>query len=340
MRALVTGAAGFIGFHLARKLSSEGHEIVCCDDLNDYYDIELKLGRLNALGFDEGSIPDINNSAACAQYNNLKFYRGSIGNKGFLNNIFQKENFDIVINLAAQAGVRYSIQNPQAYVDSNITGFLNILEMCKNFNISNICYASSSSVYGLSNNFPLDLSMNTDSPISIYAASKKSNELFAHTYASLYKMSILGLRFFTVYGPWGRPDMAYFKFTKAAYDNQSIDVYNHGEMERDFTYIDDITNGIILAMKYNLNTQKLNNHEIFNLGNSSPETIASLLDAIEINTGKTLKKNYIDMQPGDVKKTYADISKSTHAFNFNPSVNLDTGIEHFVSWYKQFYLVD
>ncbi len=337
MRALITGAAGFIGSHLAKKLSKAGHEIICCDDLNDYYDIELKLGRLLELGFDKKSIPQKKNSDVCAHNGNLKFYYGSICNKQFLEYIFQKENFDIVINLAAQAGVRYSIKYPQSYVDSNITGFLNILEASKKFNISNICYASSSSVYGLSANFPLDLTMRTDHPISIYAASKKSNELFANTYASLYKMSIIGLRFFTVYGPWGRPDMAYFKFTKAAYEDKPINIYNHGEMERDFTYIDDISNGIVLAAEYNLNTQDVFTHEIFNLGNSSPEKISSLLKAIEINTGKTLKKDYLDMQPGDVKKTYADISKSQEAFNFKPTVNLEIGIAQFVSWYKEFY---
>lgn len=336
MRVCITGVAGFIGFNLAQKLAIEGYEIISCDDINDYYDIDLKIARLNELGFCKKSVYS-QPSCVSTKHNNLKFYRGGIDKIEFIENLFNRENFDIVINLAAQAGVRYSINNPHAYVNSNITGFLNILETSRKYNVSNICYASSSSVYGLSKDFPLKISMKTDSPKSIYAASKKTNELFAETFSSLYDMTILGMRFFTVYGPWGRPDMAYFKFTKAAFNNECVEIYNHGDMERDFTYIDDITDGIASAIKYNLDNQENYSHEIFNLGNSAPEKISSLIASIEQHTGSIIKKNYIDMQLGDVKKTFADISKSTEAFQFCPKVNLDEGIKSFVNWYREFY---
>jgi UDP-glucuronate 4-epimerase len=313
MKVLVTGAAGFIGFHLVNRLITEGFEVVGLDIINNYYDVNLKYSRLKECGIDEAEINEnilINSN----KYSNYQFIKLNIEDKKNLFNLFQKEKFDYVINLAAQAGVRYSIENPDVYISSNIVGFLNILEACRHHKIKHLVYASSSSVYGLNGKIPFSTSDNVDHPISLYAASKKSNELMAHTYSHLYNIPTTGLRFFTVYGPWGRPDMALFLFTKAILDDKPIDVYNNGKMFRDFTYIDDIVEGIYKVAnnpsKGNKNwdnknpnpSDSISPYKIYNIGNSTPVKLMDFISEIEKNLNKKAKINFLPLQPGDVEK--------------------------------------
>lgn len=333
MRILVTGVAGFIGFNLSKRLLDEGHYIVGIDNLNDYYDVNLKIDRLGQI----------------KAHHNFDFYKIDLKEKREIEELFQKHKPEVVINLAAQAGVRYSIENPDVYVQSNIIGFLNILEACRYNSVKNFIYASSSSVYGANTKNPFSTSDNVDHPISLYAATKKSNELMAHTYSSLYGLPTIGLRFFTVYGPWGRPDMALFKFTKNIIEDKPIDVYNQGQMIRDFTYIDDIVESIVRLIKV---TPKPNPnwsgtspdpsssfapYKIYNIGNNNPEKLLDFIKAIEEKLEKSAKKNMMPMQPGDVPATYADVDDLFNTIQFRPRTSIKKGIGHFIDWYTEYY---
>lgn len=335
MKILITGVAGFIGFHLSKLLLDKKNRIIGIDNLNDYYNVELKGHRLEVLKKMKG----------------FSFYRVDLQDKNSLNKVFKTHNFDCVINLAAQVGVRYSIENPYAYLDSNLTGFLNVLEACRNYPVKHLVYASSSSVYGGNKVTPLSTSHNVDHPVSLYAATKKSNELMAHTYSHLYGIPTTGLRFFTVYGPWGRPDMAYFSFTKDIIDGKPIKVFNHGQMERDFTYIDDIVEGVYRLIdkppvankgwdesKDDISTS-FAPYKIYNIGNNNPVSLMRFIKALETAIGKEAKKVYMDMQPGDILRTCADVSDLERSINFKPSTSIEEGIAKFVEWYKQYYKV-
>lgn len=336
-KILITGSAGFIGFHLTKALLASGYQIVAVDNLNDYYDPQLKKDRLKEL--DKFAI-------AIAAVDQYKFMMLDLSEKKVVEELFANNTFLMVIHLAAQAGVRYSIDNPHAYIDSNITGFMNVIECCRHSSVAHFIYASSSSVYGNRLKQPFSESDQVDLPISLYAATKKSNELIAHTYSHLFNLSTVGLRFFTVYGPWGRPDMAYYKFTKAIFENQPIDVYNLGILKRDFTYIDDIIAGIknILTnlkaeTKDSESVVKLKSivpYEIYNLGSGNPVSVKTFIDAIESSCGRAAKKNFLPMQPGDVETTFADISK-IKKLGFTPNTNIQYGISKFVQWYKDYY---
>lgn len=333
MRVLVTGAAGFIGFHLTKALVSSGYDVIGIDNLNDYYDVYLKRKRLDDLeSYIKTSSPK----------GSFSFQLHDISCRNSTEDFFKKNKFDCLINLAAQAGVRYSIENPHSYIDSNIVGFTNILEGARNSNINHVIFASSSSVYGMNTKQPFSTIDNTDYPISLYAASKKSNELLAHSYSHLYKIPITGLRFFTVYGPYGRPDMAYFKFTKAILDGSPIDIYNRGEMKRDFTYIDDIVEGILrLINKIPLPlSDRVTNSQapfkIYNIGNNNPVTLRRFISAIENACKKKANENLLPMQAGDVPITYADISDLKNDIDFQPATLIEDGISSFVNWYKSF----
>lgn len=331
---LVTGAAGFIGFHLAKKLLAENINVIGIDNLNDYYEVSLKEARLSLL----------------AGQPNFKFFKGNLHDGGFIKRLFVDHKFDYVVNLAAQAGVRHSIQNPFPYFESNVQGFLNILEACRHHRPLHLIYASSSSVYGTNKQMPFSVHHNVDHPISLYAASKKTNELMAHTYAALYKLPTTGLRFFTVYGPYGRPDMAYFLFTKAILEGKPIKVFNQGKMKRDFTYVDDIVEGIIRllpkAPKENLDWNSSNPdpgssfapYRLFNIGNNQPVDLLSFIETLEIKLGRKAIKEFLPMQDGDVPETYADIEDLTREVGFRPSTNIDYGIGKFVEWYLGYYL--
>ena len=355
MKILVTGAAGFIGYNLSKRLAERGDEIVGCDNINDYYDVNLKYGRLEQMGIDtkavkSGIFPD----SKCKNYNsnlftNYRFTRLDIADKNSLNELFCNEHFDKVCNLAAQAGVRYSLINPYAYINSNIVGFANILELSRQFNIKHLVYASSSSVYGLNETMPFSVQDNVDHPISLYAASKKSNELMAHSYSYLYNLPTTGLRFFTVYGPWGRPDMALFIFVKNILNNKPIDIYNNGNMKRDFTYIDDIVEGIVKVVDHPPKPKKnWNGHtpdpsssvapyKIYNIGNSKPVELMDFVEAIEKTLGKKAKKRFMPMQAGDVPNTWADVSNLSKDFNYIPNTSVNTGVKKFVEWYMNFF---
>lgn len=333
MIILITGAAGFIGFHLAKRLLEEEIDVIGIDNLNDYYDPELKFARLEIL----------------SKFDKFKFQKIDIEDKNAVEKIFQTYRPTHVINLAAQAGVRYSIENPYAYVSSNLIGFVNILESCRHFPVKHLLYASSSSVYGGNSLVPFSTKHNVDHPVSFYAATKKSNELMAHTYSHLYKIPTTGLRFFTVYGPYGRPDMAYFSFTKRILANEPIKVFNFGTMERDFTYIDDIINGIVKIIDkaptskegWDERIDDLSSsfapYKIYNIGNSEPIPLLRFINAIETATGKKAVKIFMEMQPGDVLRTYADIDDLERDINFRPSTSIENGIFRFVEWYKHFY---
>ncbi|MDN6290562.1 MAG: NAD-dependent epimerase [Tetragenococcus koreensis] len=333
MKLLVTGAAGFIGFHLSKALTENNIEVVGLDNVNDYYDTQLKKDRLNILN----------------EKNNFTFYKIDLKDKTDVDNIFEKEQPTHVVHLAAQAGVRYSIENPYAYVDSNLIGFMNILEGCRNNPVEHLLYASSSSVYGGNKVAPFSTNHNVDHPVSLYAATKKSNELMAHTYSHLYNIPTTGLRFFTVYGPFGRPDMAYFSFTNRILKGEAIDVYNHGNMERDFTYIDDIVSGIEKlidkAPQPNVEwdeekddiSESFAPYKIYNIGNNSPIKLMRFINALESALGQEAKKNYMEMQPGDVKRTYADMSDLEQDINFKPSTSIEEGLDKFVTWYREYY---
>ena len=322
-KVIITGVSGFIGFHLSILLIKNKFEVVGIDNLNTYYDIELKKSRLEILRKLE-----------------IKFYKIDITDLKNLKACFSKEKPDIVINLAAQAGVRYSLENPQSYIQNNLIGFFNILEVCKNININKLIFASSSSVYGNLDKIKFSEDDKADDPLNLYAASKKSNELMAFAYANLYNIPCIGLRFFTVYGPWGRPDMAYFKFTKNIIENLSIDVYGNGNMYRDFTYIDDIVEGIFKLLK--TPNEKLFSstnvfYELFNIGNDNPVDLNYFISIIEKSVGKKAKKNFLEVQPGDVKRTSANIFKIQSKVKFLPQTKIEDGIPKFVKWYKDYY---
>ena len=333
-KILVTGAAGFIGFHLIKTLLKNDCFIYGIDNLNDYYDPKLKSDRLKELGINI-STNKYGEEEKSTKYSNFIFAKESICNRDFLFKIFAKESFDYVVNLAAQAGVRFSIENPQSYIDSNIIGYFNILECCRHFPVKHLVYASSSSVYGNSLKVPFEESDMVDNPISLYAASKKSNELMAHAYSHLFHIPTTGLRFFTVYGPWGRPDMAYYNFAKLIIQGQKINVYNDGKLSRDFTYIDDVIDGIVNVL-WSPSSKKIP-YEIFNLGKGSPIELSEFISTLEDCLSIKARKNYLPMQQGDVEKTWCGTQKYTNKFPFTEKVDLKNGIKEFVKWYLSYY---
>jgi len=332
---LVTGAAGFIGFHLSKQLINNGYQVVGIDNLNDYYDPNLKLSRLNLL----------------KQLPQFQFEQLDLVQKKEIDKLFQRTPFQCVINLAAQAGVRYSLQNPYAYLESNLHGFLNILEACRHNKTGHLIYASSSSVYGANRQMPFSIHHNVDHPISLYAATKKSNELMAHTYSALYSIPTTGLRFFTVYGPYGRPDMALFLFTKAIIEGKPIDVYNHGKMKRDFTYVDDIVESIVRLVKHvpygNKNwsgfqpdpATSFAPYRVFNIGNNSPVELLHFIEVIEEKLGKKAIKKFLPLQDGDVPETFADVDDLIEAVDFKPATTIEAGVGKFIDWYVDYYNV-
>ncbi|MCK5540504.1 MAG: NAD-dependent epimerase [Deltaproteobacteria bacterium] len=333
MCVLVTGAAGFIGFHVSRRLLADGVKVIGLDNLNDYYDVGLKKARLEIL----------------LEEKNFSFVGLDLVDTDGMQKLFKESSFEQVINLAAQAGVRYSLENPKAYVDSNLCGFLNILEGCRHNRVEHLIYASSSSVYGLNTKMPFSVHDNVDHPLSLYAASKKANELMAHSYSYLYQLPVTGLRFFTVYGPWGRPDMALFLFTRAILAGEPIKVFNQGEMQRDFTYIDDIVEGIVrLLPQLPAPNSDWNGaspdpgsspapYRLYNIGNHSPVKLLDFIALIEKILGKEAKKELLPMQPGDVPATYADVTDLQAAVDFSPEMPLEKGVEEFVRWYRGYY---
>ena len=333
-KVLVTGAAGFIGFYTAKKLIDLGYEVIGLDNINDYYDINLKYDRLNELGIDRTEAKQENNLVQSSIYNTFQFIRLNLEDRENLPALFKAHQFDSVINLAAQAGVRYSLENPMAYVDSNIVGFVNILEACRYNQIKHMVYASSSSVYGKNDKIPFGENDQVDHPVSLYAASKKANELMAHTYSHLYQIPTSGLRFFTVYGPWGRPDMAPMLFADAMTNDRKIKVFNNGEMSRDFTYIDDIVQGIIITLQ-NPDT-KGNGYQLFNIGNGSPVSLLHFIQCMENSTGITAQKNMMPMQPGDVPRTWADTTQ-LNALGYQSTTPIEKGVEQFVQWFNKYY---
>jgi len=321
---LVTGAAGFIGFYVCQDILNKGDNIFGIDNLNNYYDVNLKKHRLQQL----------------KNYDKFSFYQINIANTNDLVELFNNNNFDYVIHLAAQAGVRYSLENPYAYVDSNLVGFVNILEGCRHSKIKHLVYASSSSVYGANKKIPFSTKDNVDFPISLYAATKKANELMAYTYSHLYQIPTTGLRFFTVYGPWGRPDMAYFLFTKAIMEGSPIKVFNHGKMKRDFTYIDDIVEGIVRVSDKIPQGSELNNNvpaKVYNIGNNQPVQLMTFIEVLEKCIGKKAIKEFLPMQPGDVPMTYADIDDLIKDVGFSPRTSIEEGLDKFVKWYNSYY---
>ncbi len=350
MNILVTGSAGFIGFHLVNKFIQDGHIVTGIDSINDYYDVNLKYGRLQAAGIQKAEI-GYNKAATSTTMPGYTFVQLQLEDKAALESLFATQKFDAVVNLAAQAGVRYSITNPAAYIDSNIVGFANLLECCRHHTIGHLVYASSSSVYGLNETIPFSTNDTVDHPISLYAATKKSNELMAHVYSHLFAVPTTGLRFFTVYGPWGRPDMAMFLFTKAILDNEPIKVFNNGEMQRDFTYIDDIVDGIL---KTTYHPAKPNPawtgakpepstssapYQVYNIGNSQPVKLTSFIEAIENKLGRKAEKILMPMQPGDVHQTYADVTALSQNLGYKPTTSIQTGVNNFIDWYIDYYKV-
>ncbi len=347
-KVLITGTAGFIGFHLARRLVESGYHVCGLDMINDYYDVELKYSRLALSGIRREQI-SYNKLVKSSENPAYQFIQLKLEDKEAIFELFKNEKFDVVVNLAAQAGVRYSLSHPQVYLDSNITGFLNILEACRQFPVMNLIYASSSSVYGLNKAMPFQVSSNVDHPVSLYAASKKCNELMAHTYSHLFGIPSIGLRFFTVYGPWGRPDMALFIFTKAIREGKPIQVFNHGKMERDFTYIDDIVGGIekmvpkppVAGDDWDpMNPDPSASsapYRIYNIGNSNPVKLTHFIETIEKALGKKAIKEMMPIQPGDVEKTWADASALARDYDYNPDTSVEYGINKFIEWYNSYY---
>lgn len=333
MRVLLTGVAGFIGYHLAQRLLADGLQVYGIDNLNEYYDVSLKQARLARLQ------PQAEFTFQCLD----------LGDRAGITHLFQQHRFDVVVNLAAQAGVRYSLQNPWAYIDSNVSGFVNLLEGCRQQTVQHVVFASSSSVYGANTKVPFAVSDRTDFPVSLYAATKKANELIAHTYSHLYQIPMTGLRFFTVYGPWGRPDMAYFKFAQAIQAGQAIDVYNFGKMQRDFTYIDDIIEGVVRVLHHPpqqtvaelvQNQLSLNSQapfRVYNIGNNRPVELMTLIQLIEAGLGRSAQLNLLPMQPGEVLTTYADVDDLAQDFGFTPVTPIETGIQRFIEWYIAYY---
>ena len=337
MKILVTGAAGFIGFHLCEKLIKEGYKVVGLDNINDYYSRDLKLHRLKELGIEDENIESFNQRSRSTKYQNFSFFRTNLEDRKYLPELFKNENFDIVCNLAAQAGVRYSLENPEAYIDSNLVGFANILECCRHNNIKHLIYASSSSVYGQNKKIPFSTDDRVDEPISLYAATKRSNELMAYTYSHLYNLPVTGLRFFTVYGPWGRPDMAMFLFTDAITKGKTLKVFNSGDLERDFTYVDDIVHGISAVVEKKA-SEKAPMYNLYNIGKSEPVNLLSFIEEIENQLDRKAKKEFMPMQPGDVDKTWADSSPIMQHYDYKPSVEIKEGIQKYLKWYKSYYL--
>ncbi|MGE3261137.1 MAG: NAD-dependent epimerase [Bacteriovoracia bacterium] len=335
MKVLVTGAAGFIGFHVSQRLLARGDEVVGLDNINDYYDVSLKQARL----------------AQLLGMKNFRFHKADLADRVAIDTILSEGNFDRVVHLAAQAGVRYSITNPHVYVDSNITGFLHILEGCRHHKVQHLVYASTSSVYGAHTSLPFSVHQNVDHPISLYAATKKANELMAHTYAHLYRLPVTGLRFFTVYGPWGRPDMALFLFTKAILEGRPIDVFNGGNMRRDFTFVEDIVEGLVRALDKvaapNANwdsnapdpATSTAPYRLYNIGNNQPVDLMHFIEAIEKAVGKKAIKNLMPLQPGDVPETFADVEDLVRDVGFKPATSIEDGVKKFVAWYRQYYRV-
>jgi UDP-glucuronate 4-epimerase len=332
-KILITGAAGFIGFHLAKRLLIDGCQVVGIDNINPYYDVALKEARLQKL----------------QDKSNFMFMKMDLTDRKQLGRLFAQQAFDVVVNMAAQAGVRYSIENPYAYVDSNLVGFVNLLECCRHNKVKHFVFASSSSVYGANTRMPFSVHHNVDHPLSLYAATKKANELMAHTYSHLYRLPSTGLRFFTVYGPWGRPDMALFLFTRAILEDQPLKVFNHGKMQRDFTYIDDIIEGVVRVMGRlpqpdpgwsgtapDPGTSPAP-YRIYNIGNNNPVELIKFIEVIEAALGKQAQKQYMDLQPGDVVATYADVDDLMQDVGFKPATSIEVGIGRFVEWFKDFY---
>ena len=356
MKILITGTAGFIGSALAIRLLERGDEIVGLDNINDYYDQNVKYGRLQRAGIidslEDGKDIEYAKLIESKKYKNYKFIKLNLEDDVELEKLFKEQKFDTVINLAAQAGVRYSLTNPKAYINSNIVGFMNILECCRHYNIKHLSYASSSSVYGLNESQPFSTKDSVNHPISLYAASKKSNEMMAHTYSHLYNIPTTGLRFFTVYGPWGRPDMALFLFTKAILEDKPIDVFNYGNMQRDFTYIDDIVEGLV---RVNDNPAKPNSNwnaknpdpssssapfKIYNIGNNNPVKLMDFIIALENKIGKKAIKNMLPIQAGDVPSTYADVNDLIEDLGYKPQTSIQDGIDRFVDWYLEFFQIE
>ncbi len=356
MKILVTGTAGFIGSHLAIKLLERGDEVVGLDNINDYYDQKVKYGRLHRGGIieklEDGDNIEYNKLLISSTNQNYKFIKLNLEDKDNMMKLFEEEKFDAVCNLAAQAGVRYSLTNPDAYMDSNIIGFMNILESCRHNGVKNLSYASSSSVYGLNEELPFSTNHDVSHPISLYAASKKSNELMAHTYSHLFDISTTGLRFFTVYGPWGRPDMALYLFTKAALEGKTIDVFNNGDMLRDFTYIDDIVEGIIRVIEnpakkdedWNGKTGEVSTssapYKIYNIGNNNPVKLMDFITAIENKLGLPIKKNFLPLQAGDVPATFADVQDFINDLGYKPATSIQEGVDKFIDWYLEFFNIN
>ncbi len=323
-KILVTGAAGFIGFHLSCKLLEQGVRVVGFDNINDYYDVNLKYARLDIL----------------KEYNNFSFVKGDLADKEAVERLFKENDFDIVVNLAAQAGVRYSIENPQAYMESNVIGFFNILEACRHNPVEHLLYASSSSVYGNQQKIPFSTDDDVSKPISLYAATKKSNELMAYTYSHLYGIPTTGLRFFTVYGPYGRPDMAYFSFAQKIVKGETIKIFNNGDMYRDFTYVDDIVKGIENMLCNPPEADENGDRAtVYNIGNNSPEKLMYFIETLENALGKKAEKEFLPMQPGDVYQTYADVTPLIEKFGFKPSTSIKEGLGRFVEWFKEYYKI-
>ena len=353
MKILITGTAGFIGYHLAKKLLQQGETVVGIDNINDYYDVELKYARLSESGVSRAA-EKWNSPVKSSRFVNYSFMRMNLEDREALNQLFEAEKFDVVCNLAAQAGVRYSLENPHAYVSSNLVGFVNILEACRHYDVKHLVYASSSSVYGNSSKMPLSVSDPVENPISLYAATKKSNELMAYTYSHLFKFRTTGLRFFTVYGPWGRPDMAPILFAKAISEGKPIKVFNNGKLERDFTYIDDIVEGISLVINKTSDTEKQpvdenfslsiplpidtgGNYSLYNIGNGNPVNLLDFIETMENALGKKAIKQMHPMQAGDVYKTFADVSGLKNNFGYSPNTPIQKGIGEFVLWFREYY---
>ncbi len=340
MKILVTGAAGFIGYHVCEILLRENYTVVGLDNMNDYYDVSLKYSRLKQLGISKKDAEHFHKKAfGDIHGSKFSFVKMNLENREALPSFFLEEKFDLVCNLAAQAGVRYSIENPNVYVDSNIVGFLNLLECCRHNAIQHLVYASSSSVYGSNKKIPFTVDDNVDHPISLYAATKKSNELMAHTYSHLFKIPTTGLRFFTVYGPWGRPDMAPFLFTNAISNNKPIKVFNHGKMERDFTYVTDIAEGVVRVLKSNLENRKASEefYKLYNIGNNNAVKLLDFIEQIEYHLDKEAVKQLLPIQPGDVEKTWADVSALVKDYGYQPKTSIKDGVKQYVNWYQKFY---
>ena len=340
MNILVTGAAGFIGFHTAKSLLEKGHTVWGLDNVNDYYDPQLKFDRLKELGILSTEAKEFGKEIESQTYSgNFFFVRAQLEDATFINSFFEQHAFDVVCHLAAQAGVRYSLENPKAYIDSNIVGFFNILENCKQHGVNHLVYASSSSVYGNNKEIPFRTSDQVDHPISLYAATKKSNELMAHTYSHLYSLPTTGLRFFTVYGPWGRPDMALYLFTDAITKGKPIKVFNYGEMERDFTYIDDIVAGVVHVIESDSDPRKTpeNAYKLYNIGNNKSVKLTDFIEAIESNLGVVAAKELMPIQPGDVERTWANVDDLIADYDYAPSTPIEDGVKAFVNWFKTYY---